>query len=125
MRIYTAHLRARTEPKLVREGFSWGALVFGPLWLLAQRAWIPAVLAFAAAILVGVLTAAGARIVLELGLAVLLGLVGHDLVRWSIARRGYVLAHVLAAGNAEAALARLLTARPDVAGAFMPAGMAR
>ena len=40
---------------LVREGFSWGALLFGPLWLAVHRAWIAAVLALAASVLIVVL----------------------------------------------------------------------
>ena len=48
MRFWTAHIRAGAAPVLVREGFSWGALLFGPLWLAVHRAWIPAVLALAA-----------------------------------------------------------------------------
>ena len=34
MKIFTAHLHPRKPPVLVREAFSWGALLFGPLWLL-------------------------------------------------------------------------------------------
>jgi hypothetical protein len=125
VRIYTAHLRPSSAPKLVKEGFSWGALLFGWLWLLAHRAWIPAVLALAASALIGVFTADGARPVLECGLAFLLGSTGRDLVRWSLARKGYVLAHVVAARDADAALARLLTGRPDLARALMAAEAAR
>ena len=125
MRIYTAHLRAGAAPKLVREGFSWGALIFGCLWLFWQGAWIPGLLALAMEVLIGVLTTDAARLTLELGLAVLLGLTGHDLVRWSIFRRGYRLVLVLAARDIESALARLLAVRPDLAGTFLPAGAAR
>ena len=46
-------------PVLVREGFAWGALMFGPLWLAAHRAWIAAALALAAAVLIVFLTGAG------------------------------------------------------------------
>jgi hypothetical protein len=122
MRIYTAHLKPRASPALVREGFSWGALFFGFLWLFANRAWIPGFLALAASVLIGRLTGDGSRIALEFALAILLGLIGNDLVRWSLARRGYALSHVLAARDSETALARLLTVRPDLAGTFLPAG---
>ncbi|HEY6432748.1 MAG TPA: DUF2628 domain-containing protein [Acetobacteraceae bacterium] len=125
MRIYTAHLRQGAAPKLVREGFSWGALIFGCLWLFLQGAWIPGLLALAMEVLIGVLTTDGARLTLELGLAVLLGLTGNDLVRWSIFRRGYRLVLVLAARDVESAFARLLAVRPDLAGTFLPAGAAR
>jgi hypothetical protein len=36
------------------------------------------------------------------------------MVRWSLARRGYILAHVVAARDEEGALGRLLTARDDL-----------
>ena len=52
MRFWTAHIRAGAAPVLVREGFSWGALLFGPLWLAVHRAWIAAVLALAASVLI-------------------------------------------------------------------------
>ncbi len=118
MRTYTAHLKADRAPVLVREGWSWGAAVFGPFWLLAQRAWIPGLVFLALTILVGRLAPDGLQAILSLAFAVLAGLLGRDLVRWTLERRGYVLAHVLAARDEEGALARLLTARPDLAARY-------
>jgi hypothetical protein len=46
---------------------------------------------------------------------VLLGLSGRDLVRWSMGRRGYTLVNAVVARNADAALLRLLDARPELA----------
>jgi len=120
VRVWTAHLRANAAPVLVREGFSLGAFLLGPIWFLARGAFVPAALALAAALLAGLLTNGGSRIVLELGLAALLGLSGRDLVRWHLDLRGYRMAHILAAGDEDSALARLLAARPDLAGRFMP-----
>ena len=51
MNTYTAHVRADRSPVLVQEGWSWGAAVFGPFWLLAQRAWIPGLLFLALTLL--------------------------------------------------------------------------
>ena len=51
-----------------------------------------------------------------LSVCALLGLFGQDLRRWSLARRGFTLAHMLAAPDEDAALARLLGARPDLVG---------
>ena len=51
MRIYTAHLHPSRQPKLLLEGWSWGAFLFGPLWLLLEGAWIAALLDLAAFIL--------------------------------------------------------------------------
>ncbi len=124
MRIWTAHVRPNAPPVLIREGFSLVAFLFGCLWLLARGAFIPAALALAAAVLAGVLTGGAARIVLELGIAFFLGFSGRDLVRWSVGMRGYRVAHVLAARDRDVALSRLLAARPELAGSFMPPGRA-
>ena len=48
MAIYTVHLPVKARDavdmadntRFLRDGFSWGALVFGPLWLLRQRLWL-------------------------------------------------------------------------------------
>jgi hypothetical protein len=122
VKFWTAHIRADAEPVLVREGFAWGALLFGPLWLALHRAWIPAALTLAAWVLVQVLTPAPVAGVLSLGLALFLGLTGHDLVRWSCEHRGFLLTQVLAARNETEAWALLLSGRPDLAARFMPAG---
>ena len=125
MKFWTAHVRIGRRPELVREGWSWGAFFFGALWLLAQRAWIAAVLVLALWVLVSALTEDGTRAVLSVALAIGQGLLGRDLIRWSLERRGYTLAHVIAARDGEAALARLLHGRPDLVHAFVPAGEVR
>ena len=48
MAIYTVHvplqtrdaLQAADRTRFLREGFSWGALAFGPLWLMWRRLWL-------------------------------------------------------------------------------------
>ncbi|MDB5641818.1 MAG: hypothetical protein JWN07_1135 [Hyphomicrobiales bacterium] len=47
MNVYTVHLKGSPDDLaslertvFVREGFSWAALVFGPLWLLWNRLWL-------------------------------------------------------------------------------------
>jgi hypothetical protein len=114
MRIWTVHLHPYRTPVLVPETFSWGAALFGPLWLFARRAWVGGVLALAAAIALGLAPIDPAvRGVTGLALAWLLGLWGQDLRRWSLSRRGYTLAHVVAAPSADAATLRLAEQRPD------------
>ena len=120
MKIYTALLKQDAEPILVREGFAWGALVFGPLWLAVHRAWIPAAISLAAYVLIGLLAPRPATTILTLALAVLLGLTGQDLRRWSLEWRGYLLVHVLAAINRDDAFIRLMTLRPDLAARYRP-----
>ncbi len=69
----------------------------------------------------GLLAAVGAAathggwpLLLALALGWAQGLFGHDLVRWSLARRGFLLAHVVAGRDGDEALARLLGNRPDL-----------
>jgi hypothetical protein len=119
VRFYTAHIRSGAAPVLVREGFSWGALCFGPLWLAAHRVWVPAVLSLAAFVLIVVLTDGGLAAALLIAMVVLIGLSGHDLRRWSLDHRGYVLSQVVTARDELDAMVRLLERRPDVKGSYL------
>ncbi len=114
------HLRRNAQPALVLEGFSWGAFFFGWIWVLAHRAWIVALLLLAATIIALLFTPAAARPLVAIGIAVLQGLFGNDLRRWSLERRGFALAQVVAARDEEGAMARLLDRRPDLVEAFAP-----
>ena len=114
MRSYTAHLKPGREPILVKEAFSWGAFLLGPLWFTIHRAWIPAAIhLFLIVALMRFLPPRFGPVLI--GLALLAGLLGRDILRWSLDRRGYTLAHVLAARDEDGALARLLTYRPEIA----------
>ncbi len=125
MKFWTAHVRQGTAPVLVREGFSWGALLFGPLWLAVHRAWIPAVLTAVATVLILFLATDGLSALLLTALVLSLGLSGQDLRRWSLDHRGYLLAQVVAARSEIDALERLLSRRPDLRGSFLPPETAR
>jgi hypothetical protein len=116
--LYTALLKADTEPVLVREGFCGGALVLGPFWLAAHRAWIAAAVSLAAYVLIVALSSGPVAGILALGLAVILGFIGHDLRRWALENRGFLLVHVVAARNEDDALFRLLTHRPELTARF-------
>jgi Protein of unknown function (DUF2628) len=114
VKIWTAHEKPNAQTVLVREGFSFAALIFGPLWLVAHRAWLPAGAAVLLTLLILLLSHPPASIVLILGLAVLLGFSGWDLVRWSVARRGYLMSNIVTGRNEDEANYRLLAARPDL-----------
>jgi hypothetical protein len=120
VKIYTALLKPGAEPVLVREGFAWGVVYLGPLWLAAHRAWIAAGISLAAYVLIAVLVPRPARVVLLLALSYGLGFIGNDLRRWALENRGYLVQHVLAARGEEEALGRLLTDRPELADRFRP-----
>ena len=116
MKTYTAHLHRRKRLVLVPEAFSWGALFFGPLWLLRHGAWIAAVLAAAALFLACTAPPPALRPLAAFGVLLLTGLLGHDLRRWHLGLRRFELAHVVAARTEDEALFRLLTHRSDLAG---------
>ena len=113
MRIYTAHLRPGAAPVLVREGYSLGATLLGPLWLLAHRCWEAAALSLVLGLAAARLPGPDATLAL-LVLAWLHGLFGRDLQRLTLTLRGYRLAGVLAGRDSDAAFARLLAARPEL-----------
>jgi hypothetical protein len=114
MRVWTVHTRDASRPVLVPERFTWAGLLFGPFWLLSRGAWLAGLIALAAdfAILFAKIGPAGT--VLGFGTAWLIGLFGNDLRRWSLDRRGYRLTEVVAEQDQDAALARLLTRRPEL-----------
>jgi hypothetical protein len=114
MKIWTAHEKPNALPVLVREGFSFGALFFGPIWLAVHRTWLPAGAMVVLTLLILLLTHPPASIILVLGLALLAGFSGRDLVRWSVTRRGYLETTVVTGRNQYDAHARLLQARPDL-----------
>ncbi len=110
MKTWTAHTATGRPPVLVAEGFSWGALLFGPVWLAAEGAWLFAAIALALDVALAFFAPAWAMCVP----AFLLGLFGQDLRRMSLDMRGYNLVHVIAASTFDGALARLLARRPDL-----------
>ncbi len=113
MTTYTAHIRADRKLVLVKEAFAWGAFLFGPLWLLAHRAWIAAIVSLVVFALPFAVRPP-LRGMLIFALMLLMGLIGRDLVRWSLGRRGFALAHVVAGRNADDAYLRLLDQVPDL-----------
>jgi hypothetical protein len=120
MKTYTALVKSDAEPILIKEGFSWGALLFGPFWLAAHRAWIAAAITLAAYVLIVAFVAQPASTILSAGLMLIIGLTGNDLRRWALQHRGYLLLHVLAAGNRDDAFMRLMMHRPDLGARFRP-----
>lgn len=103
MRVYTVHEMPdppadrvdRAEAlRFVREGFSWSAALFSPLWMLVKGLWLALVIYLVAAFLLSV----GARsvglsqemtAVMFLGLHILIGFEADTIERWTLARRGW------------------------------------
>ena len=111
--VHTPALAAGEEPspeKLVflRDGFSWSALFFGPLWLAWNRAWLAAAICFVLMLVIGVGGAklglsAEALSLISTALSVALGFEGTRLIAWTLARRGYREAAVVCGDNQEEA----------------------
>ena len=123
MKFWTGLSRPSSVPLLIPEGFSWGAMVFGPLWLAAHRAWGPAAFALAGYVLIVVLADGVRAGVLALA-ALLLGVSGNDLRRWWATQRGFVLAQVIAARSEAEALGQWLQREPELARRFLAPGKA-
>ncbi|MGE5369345.1 MAG: DUF2628 domain-containing protein [Chloroflexota bacterium] len=92
----------------LRDGFSTWAFIFGPLWFMWKRAWLPAVLwSLVLAVLAGLgvllKIPADAMSFAALAVALFLGFEGWRLLAWSLQRRGYVESDVVIGENEEEA----------------------
>jgi Protein of unknown function (DUF2628) len=83
----------------IPEGFSRGAFIFGPFWLLSRRLWLAflvwVVLIIALAVLASFLTA-GAAFWIFVAIEFLFGLEGNNLRRRKLERRGYRCVEIVA-----------------------------
>ncbi len=116
MRFYTVHVRPgrpADDPDLVlvREGFSWIAFLFAPVWALWHGLWLPLLAWAIASVVIGL----GAEMFSDAGqaavgvaFALLIGLHANDARRWVLARRGFRFTGVVAATDVEAAERRYL-----------------
>jgi hypothetical protein len=90
----------------VRDGFSWSAALFTPLWLLAHRLWWP-LLGYAA--VAGGLELARHNIAIHpgwlslatLAMSLVIGFEAGTLRRWALARRGWITLGAVSGRNAE------------------------
>lgn len=113
MRIYTVHVDpisafADQGAVLVREGFCWPAALFTVIWALYHRLWggalvlVAVTAGFAAATTWWEVDPVGQAAVLA-GFLALVGYTANDWRRGGLARRGYVLAGVVAGRDLTAA----------------------
>jgi hypothetical protein len=78
----------------IRDGFSWGAFLLTPLWLLYRRLWLDFIgsAVLIAALQVGLRLAgvgAGGRVLASTLIALLIGFEAASLRRWTLHRRGW------------------------------------
>src|SRR5262249_58041282 len=80
--------------RFVRDGFSWGAFLLGPLWMIFRRLWLVLLIYL---VVIAALTFGLARLpvagdvfgMVALLIALFLGLEGSTLRRWTLRRRGW------------------------------------
>lgn len=124
MRIYSVHIRRDgldpdADIVLVKEGFSWPAALFMPLWALWRGLWFVAVgmiLIIAAIMAVSAFNGFGetASSWLFLGASVISGYIANDLVRGSLERRDFGLCDIVAASNSDSAAFRFFDRQPEL-----------
>jgi hypothetical protein len=90
----------------VRDGFSWAAALFAPIWLLAHRLWWPfaGYVAAEGAIEVvrqSALVHPGWTTLAAVGMGLLIGLEAGTLRRWSLDRRGWTALGSVSGRNSE------------------------
>ncbi len=132
MTLYTIHALSpeagAVDPvslAFVKDGFSWPAFFFGPLWLVFRRMW----LVLAGWLVVAILLA-GLRFALPGGTADTVGLLAmllfafeaNDLRRWTLDRAGWRTLAV-SEGRRRAEAERRFFSRPDVEGLIGPASV--
>jgi hypothetical protein len=111
------HPSDRPDLAFVRDGFSWLAFLFPPLWLLWHRLWIEAVVAFAVLLSAAALErvdglAAGASLI-SLLVSIFTGLEGNGLRIAARRRRGWNFLTVVEADNLEDAETRYAAEADD------------
>lgn len=115
--------------RLVKDGFRPWAFLFGPVWFLAKRLWLGALLVVIAFVVVlGAVwflrTTPTALGWISLLLMVLVGLEASTIERWTLRRRGWREADVVTAKNAteaeQKAAERLLASDPFAAKPTVP-----
>ena len=116
LRVYSVHLGRGDAPEdavLVKEGFCWPALVFGPFWAFYHRLWLWGLAWIAAALTIGLAQEALPSIAGYLGLAIfalelLFAAEANDLRRGDLARRGWREVEVVGGTDDDTAARRFL-----------------
>lgn len=109
MRAFTLHATPGRPPLLIPEGFSWGAFVFAPFWLLRHGVWF-GLLAYVVGVLaIGALAPPAWRGLAFLALHLLAGFEARDLLRAKLARQGRDTRAVIFGMDEDAAFLRALS----------------
>lgn len=103
MSVYTVHeppspdadrIERAASLLFIRDGFSWAAAIFGPLWMLAKGLWLVTLAYLVGTVLIGLAlsfagVAPGWGGLIASGINVLIGFEAVSLQRWTLERRGW------------------------------------
>ena len=130
MKFYAVHLRRHgldpdRDVVLVKEGFSWPALLLSFVWARWHRLWLAAVLfgLGQAAISLGIYLVHPdpvSQTVLSLGLAAIIGYLAADIRQHKLARQGFAFAGVVVGNDVDQAYRRFLDSEPALAADLKP-----
>ena len=122
MRIYSVYVRRHgLDPErdiaMVKEGFSWPALLIPPLWLLYQRLWLALFIVTVTGLLLDVgLDLAGADpvtvFIAGAGFSLFIGFSANDWRRMKLAAHGHRMTGIVAADDHDGALRRYFDLHP-------------
>lgn len=136
MAVYTVHQpplrKGETSPDpdrfvLVRDGFYFWAFLLGPVWMIWRRLWLALVLYVVVLIALEVAlrylgVASLARALVTFAVAILVGLEGGSLQRWTLGRRGWKNVGVVVGDDLESAERRFFANWVDNFPAAAPSG---
>jgi len=110
MKTYLAYASEANPEKfeMVKEGFSFNAFIFGMLWCVYNKLWLPAISLLAFNIILGVIIEDGAISEISGGVAqiaslVVIGITASQFMATSLHNRGYNLTDAIIARNADEA----------------------
>lgn len=120
MRVWTVQARPPAGGRapralLVRDGFSWGALLVPTIWFLSNGLVALALLHVALMAAMGALLPAAALPFAIAGVQLFIGFEARSLQSWWLGLRGFRPAAVLVARTEDAAFLNLAAFRPDLA----------
>jgi hypothetical protein len=120
MRTYAVYSGGGTDFVLIRDTFSWGAVLFAPLWALWHRMWLVAGLFVVINVALSFIAYGQDLGVLSMGFGLLVGFVASDIRCWHLEQKGWTLDAIVTGADRDAAERRFLDARPELTSALLP-----
>lgn len=128
MAIYSVHVRRQgldpdRDMVLIKEGFSWSAMVFTVIWALWNKLWFVAIVIVLVMSATGVLGHAmhlepGLTGVIHMAIAIIIGYVANDLRRARLDRLGFEEVDLVHASSRLNAESRFFDRHPAIAASF-------